>query len=66
VTDWNRPAPLKRAGGGEWEDHWVNQEPGGRIVDYDQGMIWDSRQQMVDNMYDNNTVYTKGYGKDNW
>jgi len=61
VTDWDHPATLKKDGGGEWVDHWVNQEPDGRIVDYDQGMVWDNRQQMVDNMYDNQTVYTQGY-----
>ncbi|XYH94178.1 RHS repeat-associated core domain-containing protein [Sorangium sp. So ce1128] len=47
-----------------WEDHWVNQNSDGRIVDYDQGMIFDNRQQYTTAMFENPRVsYQTDYGE---
>jgi hypothetical protein len=40
----------------KWVDHWVNKDPDGRIVDYDQGMVFDSYQQHATAMFENRHV----------
>jgi hypothetical protein len=39
-----------------WGVHCVNEEPGGRIVDYAQGLVFDDRRQLVAALFDNARV----------
>jgi hypothetical protein len=39
-----------------WGVHCVNEEPGGRIVDYVQGLVFDDRRQLVAALFDNARV----------
>lgn len=43
----------------EWDDHWVNEDKNGKIVDYDQGMVYHppkARQKQADAMFENPAV----------
>ncbi|WP_437275428.1 hypothetical protein WME90_29820 [Sorangium sp. So ce375] len=39
-----------------WGVHCVNEESGGRIVDYAQGLVFDDRRQLVAALFDNARV----------
>ncbi|KYF97729.1 hypothetical protein BE20_37580 [Sorangium cellulosum] len=39
-----------------WGVHCVNEEPGGRIVDYAQGLVFDDRRQLVAALFENARV----------
>ncbi len=50
------PATTPRVSRYSWGVHCVNEEPGGRVVDYAQGLVFDDRRQLVAALFDNARV----------